>query len=296
VLLAHYLLAFREMLERDARRLGECLGRVNVMPLGSAALAGTSLPLDRKYTAKLLGFRSIAANSMDAVSDQDFVAEFIFDAGLLMMHLSRFCEDLIIWSSGEFGFVEISDAYTTGSSIMPQKRNPDSMELVRGKSGRMVGNLVALLVTSKGLPSTYDKDLQEDKEPLFDTLDTLNQLLPIVTGVLATLEVNGEAMRQALGEPMLATDLADYLVRRGVPFRQAHHLVGRAVRRSEERGVSLSKLTLGEYTAISPVFGQDIYAVLDMETSVEARSVRGGTARAAIEEQIARANELLDEG
>ncbi len=293
---SHWLLSYFWMLQRDRDRLRDLRRRVAVCPLGAGALAGNAYGIDRLALARELGFDAVTENSMDAVSDRDMILETLSWGAMLGIHLSRLAEDLILWSSPAWGFVRLAERYTTGSSLMPQKRNPDSMELVRGTAGRLVGNLTALLVVTKGLPSTYDKDLQEDKEPLFDTLDTLHQLLPIVTGVLSTLEVNGEAMRRALVEPMLATDLADYLVRRGVPFRQAHHLVGRAVRRSEERGVPLSKLTLGEYTAISPVFGQDIYAVLDMEASVEARSVRGGTARAAIEEQIARANELLDEG
>jgi argininosuccinate lyase len=258
-------------------------------------LAGNAYGIDRLALAHDLGFDAVTENSMDAVSDRDMILETLSWGAMLGVHLSRLAEDLILWSSAEWGFVRLAERYTTGSSLMPQKRNPDSMELVRGKAGRLVGNLTALLVVSKGLPSTYDKDLQEDKEPLFDTLDTLHLLLPIVTGVLATLEVNGEAMRRALVEPMLATDLADYLVRRGVPFREAHHLVGRAVRLSEERGAPLSGLTLEDYRAISPAFGEDLYAALDMEASVEARSVRGGTARAAVEAQIARARELLGE-
>jgi argininosuccinate lyase len=292
---SHWLMSYFWMLQRDRDRLRDLRRRVAVCPLGAGALAGNAYGIDRLALAHDLGFDAVTENSMDAVSDRDMILETLSWGAMLGVHLSRLAEDLILWSSAEWGFVRLAERYTTGSSLMPQKRNPDSMELVRGKAGRLVGNLTALLVVSKGLPSTYDKDLQEDKEPLFDTLDTLHLLLPIVTGVLATLEVNGEAMRRALVEPMLATDLADYLVRRGVPFREAHHLVGRAVRLSEERGAPLSGLTLEDYRAISPAFGEDLYAALDMEASVEARSVRGGTARAAVEAQIARARELLGE-
>jgi len=290
---SHWLMSYFWMLQRDRDRLGDLRRRVAVCPLGAGALAGNAYGIDREALARDLGFDAVTENSMDAVSDRDMIVETLSWGAMLGVHLSRLAEDLILWSSAEWGFVRLAERYTTGSSLMPQKRNPDSMELVRGKAGRLVGNLTALLVMSKGLPSTYDKDLQEDKEPLFDTLDTLHLLLPIVTGVLATLEVNGEAMRRALVESMLATDLADYLVRRGVPFREAHHLVGRAVRLSEERGVALGALTLEEYRAISPAFGEDLYAALDMEASVEARHVRGGTARAAVVEQIARAKKLL---
>ena len=287
VLLAHYLLAFREMLERDARRLGECLGRVNVMPLGSAALAGTSLPLDRKYTAKLLGFRSIAANSMDAVSDRDFVAEFIFDAGLLMMHLSRFCEDLIIWSSGEFGFVEISDAYTTGSSIMPQKKNPDVAELVRGKTGRVYGNLVRMLTILKGLPMTYNRDLQEDKEPLFDTVDTVKASLMVMIGMAGNLSFNRQRMMEEAAKGFsTATDVAEYLVTKGVPFREAHGIVGRLVAYCIARGKGLGEISLREFRKFYTGFDEGVYAVIPVQKAVNARGTLGGTAKREVLRQI----------
>jgi argininosuccinate lyase len=290
---SHWLLSFFWMLQRDLERLEGALERTAICPLGSAALAGNVYGLDRVALAEDLGFRGVSENSMDAVSDRDMILETLSWGAILGVHLSRLAEDLILYASAEFGFLRLAERYTTGSSIMPQKRNPDSMELVRGKAGRLVGNLTRLLVTVKGLPSTYDKDLQEDKEPLFDTVDTLSALLPIVAGVISTLELDEAAMRRALGDGLLATDLADYLVKKGLPFRQAHGCVGKAVLRSEERGVGLRELTLDEYQAISPLFGADLYAALDAEASVEARDVRGGTARGAVEAQLRRARELL---
>jgi argininosuccinate lyase len=263
------------------------------LPLGAGALAGHALGIDRQFLAAELGFRAVCENSMDAVSDRDFVAEFLLWAALLQTHLSRLAEDLIIWSSAEFGFVELDDAYATGSSLMPQKKNPDSLELLRGKVGRMVGHLVALLITLKGLPSTYNKDLQEDKEPLFDALDTLQLALPVAAGVVRTLKVNAEAMAAALDDAMLATDLADYLVRRGVPFRQSHELVGRVVRRAETLGLPLRELPLAEFQAISEAFAPDLYAVFDHQHSVEARDSYGGTATAAVRQQVERARAVL---
>jgi argininosuccinate lyase len=287
VLLAHYLLAFREMLGRDAQRLGECLERVNVMPLGSAALAGTSLPLDRKYTAKLLGFRAVTANSMDAVSDRDFVAEFIFDAGLLMMHLSRFCEDLILWSSGEFGFVEIADAYTTGSSIMPQKKNPDVAELVRGKTGRVYGNLVRILTVLKGLPMTYNRDLQEDKEPLFDTVDTVKASLMVLIGMAGNLSFNRQRMAEEAAKGFsTATDVAEYLVTKGVPFREAHGIVGRLVAYCISREKGLADISLREFRKFYTGFDEGVYAVIPVTKAVNARSTLGGTAKKEVLRQI----------
>ena len=229
---SHWALSFFWMWQRDHERLTEVRRRVNVCPLGSGALAGTPFNVDRAALAAELGFDAISANSLDAVSDRDFVVEFLAWAALLGIHLSRLAEDLILWSNPQFGFVRVADAYSTGSSLMPQKRNPDAMELVRGKSGRLLGNLVSLLTTLKGLPSTYNKDLQEDKEPLFDTVTTLTLALPVTAGVLRTLQVNPTRMQAALSSDMLATDLADYLVRQGTPFRQAHHLVGQTVRRA----------------------------------------------------------------
>jgi len=274
------------MLERDHQRLTDLLGRVSSCPLGAGALAGNSYGIDREALARDLGFSHVAENSMDAVGDRDPILETLGWAAMLGLHLSRLAEDLIIWSSAEFGFVLLDERYTTGSSIMPQKRNPDSMELVRAKTGRLVGNLVRMLVVAKGIPSTYDKDLQEDKEPLFDTLDTLAVMLPIVAGVIETLQVNAEAMREALNDAMLATDLADYLVKRGLPFRQAHELVGQVVLLSEKRSVQLGELNLAEYQRISPQFGPDVYNALDFEASVEAHDVVGGTALKAVREQI----------
>ena len=291
---SHWLLSFFWMLERDRQRLEHLLQRVSICPLGSAALAGNTFGIDREALAQDLGFLSVSENSMDAVSDRDMILETLSWGALLGLHLSRLAEDLIIWSSAEFGFVLLDERYTTGSSIMPQKRNPDSMELVRGKTGRLVGNITRMLVVSKGLPSTYDKDLQEDKEPLFDTLDTIGMLLPIVAGVIETLQVNEGAMRAALDDAMLATDLADYLVKRGVPFRKAHGLVGQAVLLSEKRGVKLSRLDYADFRDISPAFGPDLYDVLDFEASVEAHSVTGGTALGAVRAQLAKAHTLLD--
>lgn len=279
VLLSHYLLAFREMFDRDRQRLRECRRRVNVMPLGSAALAGTGIPLDRDYVAKLLKFPAVTENSMDAVSDRDFVAEFIFDAGLLMMHLSRFCEDLVIWSSDEFGYVEISDAFTTGSSIMPQKKNPDVAELIRGKTGRVYGNLTALLTLMKGLPMTYDRDLQEDKEPLFDTVDTVKASLAVFTAMVKRIAFRGARMRKAALEGFsTATDIAEYLVRKGIPFREAHGIVGKVVLYCIEKKRDIPSLTVEEMKAFHPRIDEDVREWMTVEQSVRARDIKGGTA------------------
>jgi argininosuccinate lyase len=293
VLVAHWLLSYFWMLQRDAERLTEIARRVAVLPLGSGALAGNSLGIDRQALARELGFTDVSPNSLDAVSDRDFIAEMLFWGALTQMHLSRLAEDLIIFSTAEFGFVRLSDAYSTGSSLMPQKRNPDALELLRGKLGRVAGNLLALIIVLKGLPSTYNKDLQEDKEPLFDTLETVEDCLKVAAGAIETLDINAEAMQQACVEEMLATDLADYLVRRGVPFRQAHGIVGRAVRLAEERGMRLSQLPLEDYRAISPAFDADLYAALNLRGSVEAKTAVGGTAPAAVKAQIQQARTLL---
>jgi argininosuccinate lyase len=291
----HWLLSYFWAWQRDVERLDDLMARVNVMPLGSGALAGTPLALDREALAADLGFSRPCENSMDGVRDRDFVFETLAWAALLSLHLSQLAEDLVLWSTAEFGFIRLADSYSTGSSLMPQKRNPDAMELMRGKAGRVAGSLVSLLVTLKGLPSTYNKDLQEDKEPLFDALDTLALTLPVTAGVIETLTVNEERMRQALDHNMLATDVADYLVRKGMPFRQAHEVVGRAVRRAEERGAPLAALALGEWQALSPLFDADVAAVFDWERSADARAAQGGTARSAVLAQIEQARAALQD-
>jgi len=293
VLFSHWLLSYFWMLERDRQRLDELEQRTSILPLGAGALAGHALGIDRQFLAQQLGFARLAENSMDAVSDRDHIIEFLAWAALLQVHLSRLAEDLITWSSAEFGFVELDDAYATGSSLMPQKKNPDSLELLRGKAGRLIGHLVALLTTVKGLPSTYNKDLQEDKEPLFDAMDTLELALPVAAGVIATLKVHPQRMAEALDDGMLATDLADYLVQRGVPFRRSHHLVGQVVRRALERGVPLRELPLEEFRAVTEEFREDVYQVFDFRRSVEARDSYGGTATQAVRQQLARARERL---
>ena len=290
----HHMLAWFEMLERDAERFAQCRGRVDRMPLGAAALAGTPYPIDRAMTARLLGFDGLCENSLDAVSDRDFAIEFISDCALAMMHLSRMSEELVLWVSAPFAFVELGDAYCTGSSIMPQKKNPDVPELVRGKSARVIGHLNALLVLMKGQPLAYNRDNQEDKEPLFDTVDTVTDCLRVFAGMLGTLECRRERMREAarLGY-MTATDLADYLVRKAVPFRDAHEAVGRAVRSAVETGRDLSEMTLDELRAFSPTIEDDVFEVLTLEGSVAARDHPGGTAPAQVRAAIARAKARL---
>ncbi len=292
---SHWLLSHVWPWQRDAQRLDQLAERVNVLPLGSGALAGNPFPIDRRFLAQELGFQDVTPNSMDGVSDRDFVAEFLFWASLTMVHLSRLAEDLILYSTQEFGFVVLADAYSTGSSLMPQKKNPDSMELLRGKSGRTLGHLTGLLATLKGLPSTYNKDLQEDKEPLFDAVDTLARALPIAAGVLATLAVLPQGLAMALTPEMLATDLADYLVRKGVPFREAHHIAGKAVRMAEERGISLPELSLADLRQLHPAFDHDVDLVWDFEASVEQRDVEGGTSRRAVLAQIQALERWLEE-
>lgn len=282
---SHWLLSHAWPWRRDADRLADLLRRVDVLPLGAGALAGCPFPVDREALAASLGFAAVSPNSMDAVSDRDFAAEFLFWAALLGIHLSRFAEDLVLWSSREFGFVVLADAFSTGSSLMPQKKNPDALELLRGKSGRLVGDLTTILILLKALPSTYDKDLQEDKEPLFDAVDTLALALPVATGALQTLAIRPERMRAALGDELLATDLADHLVRQGVPFRDSHHLVGRVVRRAEELGCALRDLSEDELQAIDERLAGSS-PVWDFGQSVERRAVSGGTAQAAVLAQI----------
>ena len=290
---SHWLMSYFWMFQRDRERLREARRRIAICPLGSGALAGNSLGIDREFLARELGFQAISENSIDGVSDRDFILEVLSGAAILGTHLSRLAEDLTLYASAEFGFIELSEAYSTGSSLMPQKKNPDSAELIRGKAGRLVGNLVSLLVTAKGLPSAYDKDLQEDKEPLFDTLDTLELALPVAAGMIRTLRVNPYRMRAALDDYMLATDLADYLVRKGIPFREAHHIAGRAVRYGIENSKGLRDLSLAEWRSISPLFEADVAEVLDFECSVERRDSPGGTARSAVEAQISRAWALM---
>ncbi|MFH1068927.1 MAG: argininosuccinate lyase, partial [Candidatus Glassbacteria bacterium] len=292
---AHWLLSFFWMFGRDRSRFCGVQRRADELPLGAGALAGNSVGIDRRFLAEKLGFSRISANSMDAVSDRDFVAEFISSAAIAMTHLSRLAEDLIIYASSPFRFVRLSDAFTTGSSLMPQKKNPDSLELVRGKTGRVIGNLAGLLSTLKGLPSTYNKDLQEDKEPLFDSFDTLAMSLAVTTGVVSTLQFDVEAMKASLDDFLLATDLADYLVARGLPFRQAHDAVGRVVRQCEERRVGLRELPVEVYREESELFGEDVLEALDFEASLAARRSSGGTAPEAVAEQIERAEESLKE-
>ncbi len=294
ILLSHWWLAHFWPLARDRQRLAQVRARTAVLPLGSGALAGTPFLVDRARMAEELDFASISPNSLDAVSDRDFAAEFLFIAALVGVHLSRLSEALVLFSSAEFGFVELSDTYATGSSLMPQKKNPDTLELTRGKSGALIGRLTGFLATLKGLPSTYDKDLQEDKLAVFETADTLNLMLPVMSGLLRTLKVRQENMRHALDPALLATDLADYLVQRGVPFRQAHGLIGQVVRRAQERGVALDQLSLADLQSISTVFAADVNQVFDFQASANRRSVPGGTARGAVQVQIKQAEQALE--
>lgn len=293
ILFSHYLLSFFWMLKRDRERFGDAKKRAGVLPLGSGALAGNPFKVDREFLARELGFERPSENSLDGVSDRDFIAEFLFAASMLSLHLSRLAEDFVYYSAPEFGFIALDDAYTTGSSIMPQKKNPDSMELVRGKTGRVIGDLTAVLVVLKGTPSSYDKDFQEDKEPLFDAVDTLEMTLPVVTGVIRTMRADADKMRAALDASVLATDLAEYLVRHGTPFRQAHHTVGALVKLAETRGVTLSALSLDDFRAASDVFEKDVFSVFDFEASVRARDAIGGTSPRAVREQLRLAQDSL---
>jgi argininosuccinate lyase len=294
VYLAHHLLAYVEMFDRDFARLGDCFGRVNICPLGSGAIAGSTLPLDREHVAELLGFSGVTQNSMDAVSDRDFAVEFCAVAALLAVHLSRLAEDLVLWASSEFSFIKISDAYTTGSSLMPQKKNPDVAELARGKTGRVIGNLVALLTLLKGLPMTYNRDLQEDKERLFDTSDTVRATVRIAAEMLANVEVSESACARAASDPvLLATDLADYLVLKGVPFRQAHHAVGAVVALAEKKRKPLDQLTLAELQSVDRQFGPDALAVFDLEKAMARRDMTGAPSLNQIHRQLARWRKIL---
>jgi argininosuccinate lyase len=296
VLFAHHLLAYVEMLDRDAARLADCRKRVNVMPLGSGALAGSTIILDREFVAQQLGFAGVTQNSMDAVSDRDFIAELLFAISLAGVHLSRLSEDVILWASAEFGFVTLSDAHTTGSSLMPQKKNPDVAELTRGKAARLIGNLMSILTLIKGLPMTYNRDLQEDKEPLFDSIDTITLALEVFTEMISGMDVNAARTTAAASDPMLlATDLADYLVNHGVPFRQAHEVIGKLVAYSiaEKRG--FGDMELAEFQRFSPAFQADVAACLNLETAMQARKGIGAPSPANVKTQLARWRKALTE-
>ncbi len=290
VLFSHHMLAYYEMVKRDAGRMADVLKRLNVMPLGAGALAGTTFPIDREFVAEQLGFDGVTRNSLDSVSDRDFALEFCAASSILMMHLSRLSEELILWSSADFDFVELTDAFCTGSSIMPQKKNPDVPELVRGKTGRVYGNLISLLTLMKALPLAYNKDMQEDKEPLFDTIDTVKGSLKIFAEMIAEMKVRAENMRVAAARGFsTATDVADYVVRKGLPFRQAHEVVGKTVRYCIENNKDIPELSIDEFKEFSDLIDEDIYDYVTLDASVNARRATGGTAREAVEREIARA-------
>lgn len=294
VTLGHHVMAWFEMLKRDRGRLADCKQRLNILPLGAAALAGTSYPIDREFTAKLLGFDAVTENSLDAVSDRDFAIEFVSAASLIMMHLSRMSEELILWSSAQFNFIEIDDCFCTGSSIMPQKKNPDVPELVRGKTGRVNGHLVALLTLMKGQPLAYNKDNQEDKEPLFDTVDTLRGSLRVYADMMPAITIKRDKMKEAaIKGYSTATDLADYLVKKGVAFRDAHEVVGQAVQAAIKLNKDLAALQLDELKKFSAVIEQDVFDVLTLEGSVSARNHIGGTAPDQVIKAVARGKEWL---
>jgi len=289
VLFSHHVLAYREMIARDISRLLDLRERFNVMPLGAGALAGTTFNIDREWVAEQLGFSGVTRNSLDSVSDRDFAIEFCSFASILMMHLSRLSEELILWSSSDFDFVELSDAFCTGSSIMPQKKNPDVPELVRGKTGRVYGNLISLLTLMKSLPLAYNKDMQEDKEPLFDTVDTVKGSLKIFAAMIAEMKIKGNNMRIAAARGFsTATDVADYCVRKGLPFRQAHEVVGKTVRYCVENNKDIPELSLEEFRSFSKLIEKDIYDYVTLEASVNARKATGGTARSAVEHELSR--------
>ena len=296
ILFAHHLMAYVEMFQRDIDRFRDSFRRINVLPLGAGALAGTTFPIDRHLVAELLHFDAVYENSLDAVSDRDFIVEFLSCASLVMMHLSRLCEELVLWSSTEFQFVELDDAFCTGSSIMPQKKNPDVAELVRGKTGRVYGHLIGLLTTLKALPLAYNKDMQEDKEGMFDTVRTLQGALQLFAPMVETMKVNRQRMREAVNRDFSnATDIADYLVRKGLPFRQAHEVIGKTVLYCLQNGKFLLDLTLDEYRSFSPLFDEDIYEVLQPERVVDARDVYGGTAANRVRDAVERAERRLSE-
>ncbi|MEJ2200571.1 MAG: argininosuccinate lyase, partial [Desulfuromonadaceae bacterium] len=290
VLFAHHMLAYYEMMKRDAGRMADVLKRMNLLPLGAGALAGTTFPIDREYVAEQLGFAGVTRNSLDSVSDRDFAIEFCAASSILMMHLSRLSEELVLWSSADFAFIELTDAFCTGSSIMPQKKTPDVPELVRGKTGRVYGNLIALLTLMKSLPLAYNKDMQEDKEPLFDSIDTVKGSLKVFADMIALMKVRAENMRTAAARGFsTATDVADYCVRKGLPFRNAHEVVGKTVRYCIEHNKDIPELSLAEFRSFSELIDEDIYDFVTLEASVNARRATGGTAREAVEREIARA-------
>jgi argininosuccinate lyase len=293
VLFAHHLLAYFEMLQRDVMRFQDCLKRTDVLPLGSGALAGVGYSIDRDFVAKKLEFSELSRNSLDAVSDRDFVIEYEAAASIAMMHVSRLAEEIVLWSSEEFSFVELDEAYATSSSIMPQKKNPDVVELARGKTGRVYGNLLGLLTVMKGLPLAYNRDMQEDKEGLFDTADKLLTTLEVFAGLIKTLKIDADRMRQVMsGSYLLATDVADYLVRKGLPFRQAHKIVGQLVQYAIGKSKSFGELSLDEYRSFSPLFADDVYGIT-VDTSVAARNVIGGTAPEQVLASLSRARKLV---
>ncbi|SEC35075.1 argininosuccinate lyase [Paenibacillus sp. GP183] len=296
ILFAHHMMAYVSMFQRDVERLQDSYKRINVLPLGAGALAGTTFPIDRHFVAEQLGFDRVYENSLDAVSDRDFIVEFLSHASLIMMHLSRMCEEMVMWSSTEFAFIELDDAFCTGSSIMPQKKNPDVAELVRGKTGRVYGNLFGLMTVLKALPLAYNKDMQEDKEGMLDTVNTLQGALQLFAPMVSTMKVNKERMRQAVNQDFSnATDIADYLVNKGLPFRQAHEVIGKAVLYCIQNHKYLLDLSMDEFTEFSTLFGDDIYEVLQPEHVVNARNVYGGTASNQVADAVSRAEAIVRE-
>jgi argininosuccinate lyase len=292
ILFSHHMLAYYEMFRRDSWRMADMFKRINLLPLGAGALAGTTFPIDREFVAEQLGFDGVTRNSLDSVSDRDFALEFCSAASIVMMHLSRLAEELILWSSADFHFIDLSDAFCTGSSIMPQKKNPDVPELVRGKTGRVYGNLISLLTVMKALPLAYNKDMQEDKEPLFDTIDTVKGSLKIFADMIAQMNIQAENMRQAAARGFsTATDVADYVVRKGIPFRDAHEIVGKTVRYCIEHDKQIEELTLEEFKNFSEDIEADIYEFITLEASVDSRRATGGTAREAVAREISRARQ-----
>ncbi len=296
ILLSHQLLALFEMLKRDRERYLDCLIRVNVLPLGAGAGAGTSFPIDRKFVAKLLNFPAVSSNSVDTVSDRDFIVEFISVSATLMMHLSRIAEEFVLWSTKEFDFVDLGDEFTTGSSIMPQKRNPDMAELIRGKTGRVYGNQVTILTIMKGLPFSYNRDMQEDKEPMFDTVDTVEECLEVLYEMLGTIKFKHENMKKALNEGFItATDIADYLSRKGLPFRQSHEVTGKIVSYAEEKGLELLDLDISEFKKFSKLFDNDLYNYITLDGSIKSRKSQGGTAKKNVVKMIKSAKKEISE-